>query len=99
MLLVNKKTHVAALMVIAQVFWRFLKKDTGLRTGSHMQYCRWKPLISYKVKQDICKLLFNICENRHAYILIFVEVRCFEGGVPSNRPPAANQFAPMKKAI
>ena len=47
----------------------------------------------------LCCLLLNISENGHAaYILIFVEMRRFEGGVPSNRPPAANQFAPMRKA-
>ena len=48
----------------------------------------------------LCCLLLNISENGHAaYILIFVEMRRFEGGVPSNRPPAANQFAPKRKAM
>ena len=48
----------------------------------------------------LCCLLLNISENGHAaYILIFVEIRRFEGGVPSNRPPAANQFAPKRKAM
>ena len=48
----------------------------------------------------LCCLLLNISENGHAaYILIFVEMRRFEGGVPSNRPPAAHQFAPKRKAI
>ena len=48
----------------------------------------------------LCCLLLNISENGHAaYILIFVEMRRFEGGVPSDGPPAAHQFAPKRKAM
>ena len=73
--------------------------DMGFWTGTiHSTAGTKEPLTSSEAKRDICKLLFNIWENRHAYILIFVEVGGFEGGVPSDRPPAANQFAPIRKA-